>query len=448
MAGIAGIAEAGRTGDVTKMLEKIEHRGRAGRLVVEIEQATLGVAFNDRNATALALEQNTVRDYAGKWHFAEAKVSDEKVLLSRDPVGVAPLYYGRTGSGAVCFASEVKAILTATDDVRILPPGCSYDGIQMKTDYFPDKQPLLREKPEVVAKELRRKLTASVERCIAGQEVGAWLSGGLDSSTMAALARPFVKKLHTFSAGLAGAPDLEYAREVADFLEANHHEARTSMNQMLQLLPEVIYHLESFDALLVRSSVANYLAGKAAAEYVTDVLSGEGGDEMFAGYEYLKTLQPDKLADELIDITARLHNTALQRVDRCASAHGVVAHVPFLDPDVVEYVLRIPVEFKIHGGVEKWILRRALDDALPQKILQRRKAKFWEGAGIGELLAQHADGKISDADFGQERILPNGWTINTKEELMYYRIFRERFGELGDLSWMGRTKGAPSAATE
>ena len=148
----------------------------------------------------------------------------------------------------------------------------------------------------------------------------------------------------------------------------------------------------------------------------------------------------------MIDIIGRLHNTALQRVDRFASAHGTVAHVAFLNPEVVAYALQIPAEFKLRDGVEKWILRWALDGALPESVLNRTKAKFWEGAGVGDLLAEYAKGQISDADFRAERKLANGWTLNTKEELLYYRIFREHFGELEDLAWMGRTKGAPMAA--
>jgi asparagine synthase (glutamine-hydrolysing) len=282
-----------------------------------------------------------------------------------------------------------------------------------------------------------------VERHLDNGEVGAWLSGGLDSSAMAALARPHVDRLHTFAVGVDGAPDLMFAAEVAAFIGSHHHEAVVTFAQMLAALPAVIYHLESFDALLVRSSITNYLVAQAAADFVPAVFSGEGGDELFAGYAYLKALDLAMLPDELIDIIGRLHNTALQRVDRCASAHGTVAHVAFLDPEVVAYALQIPVEFKLRDGVEKWILRRALDDALPESVLNRIKAKFWEGAGVRELLAEFAEGRISDADFRAERSLANGWTLNTKEELLYYRIFREHFGELEDLGWMGRTKGAP-----
>jgi asparagine synthase (glutamine-hydrolysing) len=212
---------------------------------------------------------------------------------------------------------------------------------------------------------------------------------------------------------------------------------------LLDALPTVIDHLESFDALLVRSSLTNYLVAKLAAEYVPTVFSGEGGDEFFAGYEYLKSLPAEVLPDELIDIANRLHNTALQRVDRSASAHGTVAHIGFTHPRVVDFALRIPSEFKLRGGVEKWILRRAMEGALPERVLNRTKAKFWEGAGVGDLLAQHANRSITDDDFRRERSLPGGWSLNTKEELLYYRAFQEHFGGLDDLTWMGRTKGAP-----
>jgi asparagine synthase (glutamine-hydrolysing) len=121
----------------------------------------------------------------------------------------------------------------------------------------------------------------------------------------------------------------------------------------------------------------------------------------------------------------------------------LVAHVPFADAAVVDYALRIPVRHKIVRHVEKWIVRQAMEGLLPRRILERPKAKFWEGTGLGAQIAAHADNMVSNAAFLAERMLPNGWILNTKEELLYYRAFRDRFGDLGDFSWMGRTKGAP-----
>jgi asparagine synthase (glutamine-hydrolysing) len=336
--------------------------------------------------------------------------------------------------------------MEVTREVHELPPGHRVRHGQLEPYYRLALRPPRFQSPEKAAAELRGRLNASVARCAGQGDLGAWLSGGLDSSAMAALARPLVPRLFTFVAGMAGAPDLEFAREVAAFIGSDHREVVVTLKEMVAALPDVIWHLESFDALLVRSSVTNYLVSARAAEFVPAVLSGEGGDELFAGYHYLKSLPPAELPAELVDIAGRLHNTALQRVDRSASAHGMIAHVGFLDPAVVECALEIPAEFKLRDGVEKWILRQALAGALPPRALERPKAKFWEGAGVGEGLARHAEAVVSDADFRSERELPNGWVINTKEELLYYRIFRERFGSLSSLDWMGRTKGAPRTA--
>ncbi|NLP06251.1 hypothetical protein GX411_09930 [Candidatus Fermentibacteria bacterium] len=120
-----------------------------------------------------------------------------------------------------------------------------------------------------------------------------------------------------------------------------------------------------------------------------------------------------------------------------------MVYVPFVNPEVVDYALRIPVELKIRDGVEKWILRQALEGLLPPPVLNRPKAKFWQGAGVGELLARYADETISDGDFARERKLDNGWELAGKEELAYYRLFREYYGRASDFSWMGRTKPTP-----
>jgi len=429
------------------MLSRIKHRGAGGAEIIETDAATLGLVFSSLETSAAeGLRQRAIaRDGDGNGRLAEARSAGNRMTLTRDALGVAPLYFGRLADGTLCFASEVKALLPLTRCIQELPPGSFYDGMQVQTYFQLAQQSPIQTSPSRLAQELRHQLAVAVQHSIGHGEIGSWLSGGLDSSAMAALARPHVDRLHTFAAGVAGAPDLTYAAEVAAFIGADHHEVIVTFAQMLTVLPKVIYHLESFDALLVRSSITNYLVAQAAADFVPTVLSGEGGDELFAGYAYLKELDSAMLPAELIDIIGRLHNTALQRVDRCASAHGTIAHVPFLNPEVVAYALQIPAEFKLRDGVEKWILRRALDGALPESVLNRTKSKFWEGAGVGDLLSDYANQQISDADLRAERVLPNGWSLNTKEELLYYRLFREQFDELTDLEWMGRTKGSPVA---
>ncbi|MBU7018720.1 MAG: asparagine synthase [Theionarchaea archaeon] len=445
MSGIVGIEDSGRQIQVEHMLDKISHRGTSGSEIIGAENGTLGVVWTESQTPPVStgVRERTVQDEGGNGHFARAQIIKGNLLLVRDQLGVAPLYYGRTEEGVLCFASEVKALLEVTHDVHKFPPGHLYYGGNFRSYYRLKKQPPLRSHPQHMARELCQRLATAVKERIKGDVAGTWLSGGLDSSALAALARPHVDDLHTFVAGLPGAPDLDHAFEMAAFINSEHHEVIVSLDDLLHVLPDVIYHLESFDALLVRSSITNYLVAEAASRYVSTVFSGEGGDELFAGYHYLKDLHPTALEEELIDITGRLDNTALQRVDRSAAAHSIKAHVGFLDPHVVYYALRIPAKFKLHNGIEKWILRQAMDGILPEDIVQRRKAKFWEGAGVGEILAKHAENRITDGEFTRERVLPNRWILNTKEELLYYRCFCEHFGELKDLSWMGRTKNVP-----
>jgi asparagine synthase (glutamine-hydrolysing) len=441
MAAIAGVSGKGHREAVLGMLGTLRHREKGPWEVIEDEACTLGMIHPGApKQDQHIFNYGCVQHVTGEDFSSRAYVFLGKLFLQRDPLGITPLYYGFTADGDLCFASEVKALLNVTRVVHELLPGTIYDGQISKTYSRLEPPPPSGDSAVVLANELRNRLDKVIEQTVSQDIMGAWLSGGLDSSTIVALARPHVKTLHTFVAGLAGAPDLEAASTVADFVQTVHHEIVVSMQDLLQVLPAVIYYLESFDALLVRSSLTNYLAGLAARDYVSDVLSGEGGDELFAGYAYLKSLPKTDLAGELIDITGRLHNTALQRVDRCASAHGLTPRVCFLNPAIVQLALSIPVEYKLRDGTEKWIVRQAISELLPLQTTRRPKAKFWEGAGVGEKLAEYAEQRISDADFRREQKLPNGWTLASKEELMYYRVFQDYFGDLEDLDWMGRTK--------
>jgi len=480
MAGIVGVAVPGETAEVEETLARIAHRGRAGQSVRSLPFATFGevwpeaqkALFVDVEDHAVALDgevHNWTALAAGatspleaiEWAyervgpdfvalldgpFALAISTPGGVFLGRDVVGKSPLYWGKW-RGVICFASEVKGLLPIASDIRAFPPGHYYDpnkGLGGFAEIATGDS--LRMPAGEIAGALRARLVESVSKRMRGGTVGAWLSGGLDSATMAALARRQTPRLETFAAGLEGAPDLEYARVVADFIGSVHRERVCSLKELLAALPEVIYHLESFDCLLVRSSLVNFLVGKLASDHVPAVLSGEGGDELFAGYSYLRKLPLERLPDELVDITKRLHNTALQRVDRCSASHGLVARTGFLDRGVMEYALGIPAEMKLHtdgSPVEKWILRRAMKGLLPDDVLRRPKAKFWEGAGVRELISAHVEEIVSDADFAKERVAGDGVVLRTKEEVHYFRIFREQFGPSFDPALVGRTKSVP-----
>jgi len=445
MAGIAGVDRKGKQKEVRMMLDKIAHRGGYGINVEEKRNTTLGLVYPKVQVeNAKKLIKGIAADEVEAGHSAVAKADNGGLTLQRDSLGVAPLYYGRGEKGELYFASEVKALMGLCKGIRQVPHGSKFDGIEAKKYFEIEEKESFEKKADEIAKDLKEKLIKSIKKRInLGGKVGAWLSGGLDSSTMSAIAKKYCDDLKTFAAGVKGAPDLEFAREVARFINSEHHEVVVDFNDLIEILPKVIYHLESFDALLIRSTITNYMVAHKSSNHVESVFSGEGGDELFAGYEYLKDIDKEELGEELTDIIGRLHNTALQRVDRSASAHGTIAHIGFLVPEVVEFAMRIPVKYKIRNGVEKWILRKAMEGELPDRVLTRKKAKFWQGAGVTEMISDYAEKNITDEDFQRERKLENGWVLNTKEELLYYRYFKEYFGELEDFSWMGRTKGAP-----
>ncbi len=444
MTAIAGMTGRNKKNLVKKMLGKMAHRGNDWLEMATQPNAVIGISGTAAENLSRRIFKKTkvARDGLQAGWFSQAKFHEDGIALSRDTIGVTPLYYGWTADGEFCFASEVKALLLVTENVRELEPGSTYNDEKSYGYHFVVRH-AINDEPGSIATELRTRLERAVDRGIKYGSIGSWLSGGLDSSALAAIAAEKVSHIPTFAAGLDGAPDLRYARMMAEHIGADHHEITVTRQQIYKTLPEVIFHLESFDALLIRSSVLNYIAARAASDYVSTVFSGEGGDELFAGYTYLKSIDISQLAPELIDMLNSLHNTALQRVDRCSAAHSTKAFVAFLDPEVVNYSIRIPVKYKLVSGTEKWILRMAVRDLLPPEILNRPKEKFWEGAGINELIALYADEQISDKDFSSTRTLSSGLRLNTKEEMLYYRIFEEQFGELRDLTWVGRTKGSP-----
>jgi len=214
---------------------------------------------------------------------------------------------------------------------------------------------------------------------------------------------------------------------------------------MVKALPNVLYHLESFDPALVRSSIPNYFLAKLASQHVKVILTGEGADEVFAGYDYLSRYSsPDELQNEMVYITNALHNTNLQRADRMSMAFGLEARVPFLDVESVSFGLGIPADWKLHEGrVPKQLLRQSFVEDLPEQIVNRPKAKFSKGAGSSELIAQQAVEKISDSEFNVERDrLKKDWDYNlqNKEALYYYRTLQEFYDDEWILPTMGNSR--------
>jgi asparagine synthase (glutamine-hydrolysing) len=261
--------------------------------------------------------------------------------------------------------------------------------------------------------------------------VGVFLSGGLDSSLVAAIAAPWClargRTLQTFAVGTADSPDLAAAREVAAHVGSEHHEWTYTAADALEALPTVVRAIESFDPGLVRSAVPNFMLARLTARHVKVVLTGEGADELFAGYAYMGAYtDPDDLHDELERTIRSLHNLNLQRCDRVTMAHSLEARVPFLDREVIEWALRLPPGAKLSGPgrPEKRLLREAFAGWLPDALLWRTKAEFGDGSGARDVLSEAVEADVSDDDLERERDLVDP-PLRTKEEVAYHRIFRE-----------------------
>jgi asparagine synthase (glutamine-hydrolysing) len=274
--------------------------------------------------------------------------------------------------------------------------------------------------------------------------VGVFLSGGLDSSLVAAIAAPYLERrgqrLKTFAVGLEDSPDLAAARHVAKFLNTEHHERVYDADDALEALPGVVRTIESYDPSLVRSAVPNYLLAELTAQHVKVVLTGEGADEIFAGYEYLREIgDEDELHDEIVRMIEGLHNLNLQRCDRVTMAHGLEARVPFLERDVIELGLKLPAGWKLSGEdqPEKRLLRQSFEGWLPHEFLWREKSQFGDGSGAASVLRSAVEEAVSEAEFEHERreVEPE---LRTREEAGYYRIFREHLRGVRPSRTLGR----------
>lgn len=379
--------------------------------------------------------------------------NEPRLLLARDPLGIKPLYWSRSDR-TIHFASEMKALQIAHETVEEFPPGSLFESgsgirryyvIPPSTSEVSDADDAVETLRNVMRESVRRRLVSDVP-------LGVFLSGGLDSSLIAAMVRELRQEegdgtpIPSFATGLKGTPDPRYSREVGQYLKTSHHVYEYRAEEVVRTLPEVIYNLESFDPALVRSAVPTYFVSRLAAQHVKVVLSGEGADELFAGYDYLDPLHATELDAELRAVTQALHNTNLQRVDRMTMAHALEGRVPFLDVNVVKAAFRLDLELKRPsrspspagvGNRSKWILRNVAARYLPPGIVQRPKVKFSLGTGTSDVLRAWAEKSVTDADFHRLRRLHD---CQSKEELAYLRIFQEFFPTPFAKEAVGRTR--------
>jgi asparagine synthase (glutamine-hydrolysing) len=391
----------------------------------------------------------------GMFSFIIYDRRDKSFLVVRDHVGITPLYMGYGADGSTWIASEMKALAADCAQFDQFLPGHIYNS---KTGtltrwYNPDwMEPIIPRNPyNKVA--LRDAFICAVKRrMMSDVPWGVLLSGGLDSSLVASVASRIITrakpedgitnwfpKLHSFCVGLQNSPDLIAAKKVADFLGTIHHSYTYTIQEGLNAIREVIYHVETFDTTTIRASTAMFLMSrKIKAMGIKMVLSGEGSDEVFAGYLYFhKAPNAEELQAELRDKIKNLYLFDCLRANKSTSAWGLEARVPFLDRDFLDVAMNIDPEEKMikkdKGRIEKYILRDAFDTPedpyLPHEILWRQKEQFSDGVGYGwiDSLRALAESSVTDQQFkyAANRFPEN--TPLTKEAYLYRSIFEEHF---------------------
>jgi asparagine synthase (glutamine-hydrolysing) len=379
--------------------------------------------------------------------FAFCITDGNDIFLARDQVGIKPLYYQELPNDGFFFSSELKNIAGYEGVIHEFPPGAYYRSGKGFKDFhsFEYSHEEIREYIDGVHQQFKKEsdriahfssiikdtLCRAVEkRLMSDVPLGSFLSGGLDSSIIAAVAAQRIPHMHTFSVGRTGSSDLPAARTVSEHIGSMHHEYILTEDEVIEKLPEIIYSLESFDQDLVRSAIPCYFTSRLASDYVKVILTGEGADELFGGYTYYKDIEDDRiLEEELVRSVSSLHNLNLQRVDRLTMAHSIEGRVPFLDLEVIELSLKIPAEYKLEREtmMEKWILRKAFDYLLPEQIVWRKKEQFDEGSGIADLMTSAVEKRFSDSDAETHKKGNRDIFLRSKEEVFYHKLFTEVF---------------------
>jgi asparagine synthase (glutamine-hydrolysing) len=387
----------------------------------------------------------------GIFAFVLYDAEADRYLIARDHIGIVPLYTGRDAQGHLYVASEMKALVPICRTIEVFPPGHYLDSADGELRRYYD--PEWREFEAVDGADgdaalIRGELEEAVRRqMMSDVPYGVLLSGGLDSSIIAACAQHFASRrvedggasqawwprLHTFAIGLADSPDVTASRIVADHIGSVHHEFRYTIEEGIDAISDVIHHLETYDVTTVRAATPMYLmARRIRAMGIKMVLSGEGSDEIFGGYLYFhRAPHARAFHEETVRKLDRLHLYDCLRANKAMAAWGVEARVPFLDRRFVDVAMSIDPARKMPGGgrIEKQILRDAFADALPASIVQRQKEQFSDGVGYGwiDSLRAHAEGHVTDNDLRAARFRFPHNTPATKEAYLYRRIFEEHF---------------------
>lgn len=422
-------------------------------------RARLGDSYEFRTSSdcevilALYEEQGVefLEELNGIFAFILYDSSRDRYLIARDHLGITPLYMGRDAEGNLYVASEMKALVSECRSVEEFPPGHLLDSETGELRRYYTRTWRSFEEVQNGSSEpslVRHGLEAAVRRqMMSDVPYGVLLSGGLDSSIIAAVARQFAgrrveddgltaawwPRLHTFSVGLAGSPDLAAAQTMAQHLDSAHHEFLFTVEEGLDALSDVIYHLETYDVTTIRAATPMYLmARRIRATGIKMVLSGEGADELFGGYLYFHHApDPRAFHEETIRKLDRLHLYDCLRANKAMAAWGIEARVPFLDREFVDLAMSLKPAAKMSGPgrIEKHILREAFEDLLPPHIAWRQKEQFSDGVGYGwiDSLRARTSELVSDRELRDAMFRFPHNTPSTKEAYFYRAMFAAHF---------------------
>lgn len=404
-----------------------------------------GALYNERtnglNDVALVkenydkYEKDSFSRLDGSFTFAVIE-KNEEVILVRDHVGAVPVFYGWDGD-TFLFSTEMKGLKDHVQfNIEELPPGHYYSsrkGLEKFEPFTPDI-PDLPENIADTAKIVRELLIDAVKRRMDGCRAVS-LSGGLDSSIVAAIAKEYNPDLKLFTGSVKSAPgpDLENAKLMADFLGLEHFVYEITDEDISGFISDAVWYLESFDEDCISGILSNYYVSKLVKQHSNSVMVGEGADELFGGYRMVLKSEKvkdethrERLAKKLLDIS---YNTALRRLDRAWMANAVDYRTPYLDKRLVDFSQKIPMKWKIYGEkqVEKFVLREAFRDMLPEKIANREKLRFAMGTGMDDVMDDLISNIIDPDEINQRPKAAYGLPFASFKELYYYDEFLQLF---------------------
>lgn len=406
----------------------------------------------------LALYQRDGKKFLEKLNgiFAFALYDSEKeiFLVGRDHMGICPLYHGWDKHGNYYAASELKALEGVCNKIETFLPGhflYSEDGYELQKWYQRDWEDFENVKDnETDLAKIRKGLEDAVHRQLMSDvPYGVLLSGGLDSSIISAVTAKYARnriesgdtqeawypRLHSFAVGLVGSPDLLAARKVADHIGSIHHEIHFTVQEGLDAVRDVIYHLETYDVTTVRASTPMYLLARVIKSMgIKMVLSGEGSDELFGGYLYFhKAPNAKEFHEETVRKLSKLHLYDCLRANKALMSWGIEGRVPFLDKEFMDVAMTINPKDKMvdkaEGKIEKWVLRKAFEDLLPESVAWRQKEQFSDGVGYSwiDSLKEVAEKEVTDEMMANAKFRFPVNTPQNKEEYRYRTIFEEHF---------------------